>query len=169
MFVNAIVRFVGHGDAFLLSPFHLEDKAYAVCALGLHSVRHLWRSDTENARELVSSAASEAGVPVGFALAIARAETGFRNHAISSAGAMGMMQLMPETARSHGVLDPFDPEDNVRGAMRVLAELFQRYRGDGRRIAAAYNAGTGRVPRAGELELPAETRSYVGRVMRGAL
>jgi soluble lytic murein transglycosylase-like protein len=77
------------------------------------------------------------------------------------------MQLMPQTARSHGVIDPFDPKDNARGATRFLHELWTHYGGDRRRVAAAYNAGSGRVPRGrGEMRVPASTLGYAARVMR---
>lgn len=163
--VNAIVRYVGHGDAFLLSPARLPEKTYAVAALGLHSLRHVWSSHDEDPRALVAAAALEHGVPVSLALAIARTESGLKPHCISSTGAMGMMQLMPATALAHGVVDPFDPEDNARGAASFLRELSRRYGRDHARIAAAYNAGAGRVPRQGSLSgLPSETQTYVSRV-----
>ena len=163
--LNAIVRYVGHGDAFLLSVFHVPDKSYAVAVLGLHSVRHLWSTHDHDLRGLVAQAASAHDVPVGLALAIARNESGMRPHCISATGAMGLMQLMPATALAHGVIDPFDPEANAIGASCYLHELSQRYGGDAARIAAAYNAGAGRVPRAGALvALPEETRTYVSRV-----
>jgi soluble lytic murein transglycosylase-like protein len=165
--LNAVVRYVGHGDAFLFSVFRLPEKSYAVATLGLHSIKHLWSSHDEDPRVLVARAATEHGIPVELALSIARNESGLRPHCISATGAMGMMQLMPSTALAHGVVDPFDPADNAEGASCYLRELSQRYHGDSARIAAAYNAGAGRVPRTGELSgLPAETRVYVDRVAK---
>jgi soluble lytic murein transglycosylase-like protein len=75
------------------------------------------------------------------------------------------MQLMPQTARENGVLDPFDPQDNARGALSFIGTLWKRYRGDRMRIAAAYNAGPARVAQRGALRLPAETRGYAARVV----
>ncbi len=64
------------------------------------------------------------------------------------------------------MVDPFDPADNADGASCYLHELWQRYHGDSQRVAAAHNAGAGRVPRGGPLTgLPAETRAYVARVV----
>lgn len=164
--LNAIVRYVGHGDAFLFSVVRIPEKSYAVAALGLHSLTHLWNAHDEDPRVLVTAAALEHGVPVALALAIARTESGLQPHCISSTGAMGLMQLMPATALEHGVIDPFDPAQNALGASSFLRELSQHYSGDRARIAAAYNAGAGRVPRRGPLTgLPAETRVYVGRVL----
>jgi soluble lytic murein transglycosylase-like protein len=163
--LNAFVRYVGGGDAFLFSVSRLPEKSYAVAALALHSLTHVWDAHQEDPRALVAAAAIEHGVPVAFALAIARTESSWQPHCISSTGAMGLMQLMPATALEHGVVDPFDPAQNARGASSFLRELSQRYRGDRARMAAAYNAGAGRVPRRGPLDnLPAETRNYVGRV-----
>lgn len=164
--LNGIVRCVGHGDAWLLSVLHVPDKSYAVFSLGLHSVKHVWSSHDEDPRAIVMQAARSADVPSELALSIARTESSFAPHSISCTGAMGMMQLMPATALSHGVTDPFDPAQSAAGAMRFLHELLQRYHGDRVRTAAAYNAGAGRVPRAGPLDkLPNETRIYVSRVV----
>jgi soluble lytic murein transglycosylase-like protein len=164
--LNAFVRYVGGGDAFLFSVSRLPEKSYAVAALALHSLTHVWDAHEEDPREHVTAAALEHGVPVAFALAIARTESSWQPHCISSTGAMGLMQLMPATALAHGVIDPFHPAQNARGASSFLRELSQRYRGDRARMAAAYNAGAGRVPRRGPLDnLPAETRVYVSRVL----
>jgi len=165
--LNAIVRYVGHGDAALWSVRRLPEKSYAVAALGLHSLTHLWDGHDEDPRTLVAQAAIAHGVPVALALAIAKTESGLQPHCISSTGAMGLMQLMPATALEHGVIDPFDPAQNAHGASSFLRELSRRYSGDGRRVAAAYNAGAGRVPRRGPLSgLPAETQEYVRRVAK---
>ena len=163
--LNAVVRHVGHGDAFLLSVRRLPEKTYAVTALGLHALTHLWSSHDEDPRALVAAAALEQGVPVALAHAIARTESSLRPHCISATGAMGLMQLMPATALAHGVVDPFDPAQNARGACSFLRELSRRYGQDPVRIAAAYNAGAGRVPRqCSRAGLPPETQGSVGRV-----
>ncbi len=163
--LNAIVRYVGHGDAFFFSVFRLPEKSYAVAALGLHSLTHLWHAHDEDPRVLVAQAASAEGVPVSLALAVATTESGLRPHCISATGAMGLMQLMPATALAHSVVDPFDPAESARGGSCFLHELWRRYGGDAARVAAAYNAGAGRVPRRGPLVgLPAETQAYVARV-----
>ena len=163
--VNLAVRHIGGGDAFLLSVFFLPEKTQALALLALHGLRHAIDSHDDDPRVLVARAARAEGVPESLALSIAKAESGFRPHCISATGAMGMMQLMPATARAHGVVDPFHPADNARGAARFLRSLSRRYDGDVRRIAAAYNAGPGRVPRHGPLSLPGETEIYVARVM----
>jgi hypothetical protein len=163
--LNLAVRRYG-ADSNPLSVLRMPEKSLALLKLGLHSVKHLWSSDCDDTSPFVTQAAREEGVPVSFALAIAKAESGFRSHSISSTGAMGVMQLMPRTARNYGVFDPFDPEDNARGGARYLSELWKTYHGDRLRVASAYNAGSGGVPRRGPLHVPAETRSYAARVAR---
>ena len=163
--INYAVRRCG-GDPHPLSILRLSEKTFALARLGLHSVRHLWSDACEDTSGFVRAAARAEGIPVSFALAIARTESGFRSHSISSTGAMGVMQLMPATASRHGVIDPFDPQDNARGAARYLRTLWDRYRGDKRRVAAAYNAGEGRVPRRGQLRVPSSTLGYAAQVVK---
>ncbi|MEY4576479.1 MAG: hypothetical protein RL701_1182 [Pseudomonadota bacterium] len=163
--VNMSVRHFG-GDANPLAITRMAEKSSALARLGLHSLRHVWSNACDDTAPYVREAAKAEGIPVSFALAIARNESGFRSHVISSTGAMGVMQLMPATASRHGVWDPFDPEDNARGGARYLSALWKRYRGDRMRVAAAYNAGEGAVPRAGRMRVPGSTLSYAASVVR---
>ena len=163
--LNCTVRRFG-GDAHPLSVKRIPEKMQAIAMLGVHSVKHVWNDHCDDTAPFVVEAARERGIPVSFALSIARAESGFRSHVISSTGAMGIMQLMPETAREHGVSDPFDPQDNARGATAFIETLWKRYRGDRTRIAAAYNAGPGRVPTRGVMRVPSSTRAYAARVVK---
>lgn len=83
------------------------------------------------------------GLPSGLVEAVARAESGLNPLAVSPAGALGLMQLMPGTARALGVADPFDPAQNVEAGARYLRHLLDRFGGDLRLALAAYNAGPG--------------------------
>jgi soluble lytic murein transglycosylase-like protein len=94
--------------------------------------------------------------------AVIRHESNYDVQAVSHKGAMGLMQLMPETARSMGVVCPFDPRENVLGGARYLRRLRDRL-GSWPRALAAYHAGPRRVE---EGRIPAETRRYVTRVLR---
>lgn len=163
--INYAVRRCG-GDPHPLSVLRMSEKTSALARLALHSVRHLWSDACDDTSGFVREAARAEGIPVSFALAIARAESNFRSHSISSTGAMGVMQLMPATAARHGVLDPFNPEDNARGAARYLRALWDRYHGDRRRVAAAYNAGENLVPRRGQLRVPTSTLGYAAQVVK---
>ncbi|AMM24623.1 hypothetical protein AX767_09870 [Variovorax sp. PAMC 28711] len=112
------------------------------------------------------SAAQSVGIDPHLVRAVAWAESGFRADAVSPKGAMGVMQLMPATARQYGVDDPFDAAKSLEGGSRLLRDLLLRYDGDVPLALAAYNAGPGAVERAGR-NVPdyRETRAYVGRVM----
>jgi hypothetical protein len=163
--VNMAVRHYG-GDANPVSVLRLSEKSRALLLLSLHSVKHLWNSDCAETTGIIADAARAEGIPTSYALAIARNESGYRSHTISSTGAMGVMQLMPRTATQFGVSDPFDPGDNARGGARYLHALWRRYHGNKLRVAAAYNAGQGSVPLVGPMHVPATTLGYASRVVK---
>ena len=112
---------------------------------------------------IISSASRKYGVDVGLIRAVIKAESNFNPQAVSHAGARGLMQLMPATARSLGVSDSFDPEQNVMGGTRFLKDMLQRYNGDVDSALAAYNWGPGNVDKRPD-RLPRETRDYLARV-----
>lgn len=111
------------------------------------------------------AAARNAGVDEALVRAVAHAESGFDAAAVSPKGALGVMQLMPETARELGVRDPFAPAESIDAGARHLRGLLRRYRGDLELVAAAYNAGVGAVARHGGVPPYAETRDYIRRVL----
>lgn len=116
----------------------------------------------------ILAAANQYGIPPGIAMGLVKRESNFNQNAISPAGAIGLMQLMPGTARDLGI-DPRDVNQNIHGGMRYLSEQFKKY-GNWDMALAAYNAGPGRVDRvlAGNGVLPSETRNYVPAVMASA-
>jgi soluble lytic murein transglycosylase-like protein len=92
-------------------------------------------------------------------------ESSFDAHATSRVGAQGLMQLMPETAATLGVRNPYDPAQNVAGGTRYLRSLLDRFKGDTRLAVAAYNAGPNAVEKYGDVPPYAETKNYVQNVL----
>jgi soluble lytic murein transglycosylase-like protein len=115
-------------------------------------------------RAEVSAAAREFGVDEAVVRAIMHAESSFNPTALSRAGAQGLMQLMPATARRFGVVDSFDASQNIRGGVQYLSWLLKRYNGNITLAAAGYNAGEGAVDRYRGVPPYNETRRYVQRV-----
>jgi len=114
--------------------------------------------------DAISSASSEFGVDEALLRAVIHAESAFNPRALSVAGAQGLMQLIPGTARDMGVLDAFDANQNIRGGARYLALLLRNFNGNERLAAAAYNAGPGAVQKYNGVPPYDETQVYVERV-----
>mgnify|MGYP001770831184 FL=1 len=104
------------------------------------------------------------GLETEFILRIIEAESGGNPNAISPKGAIGLMQLMPETARALGVQNPYDPVQNVEAGVRYLRHLLDRF-GDRRLALAAYNAGPGAVQRYGAVPPFPETQRYLEKIL----
>ncbi|MBD3335974.1 MAG: transglycosylase SLT domain-containing protein [Candidatus Eisenbacteria bacterium] len=134
----------------------LEPNAYESSREGILRALKPWES-------LIQRAAEEARIAPNWIRAVVFCESSGRPEAVSSKGARGLMQLMPETAREMGVRDPFDPLQNLRGGAGYLKKLLLRF--DHPTLAlAAYHAGPGRVERSGGMPPIAGTRRYVNAV-----
>lgn len=116
-------------------------------------------------RPLIESAAQQAGVDPRLFDALVASESAYDPNARSRAGALGLSQLMPDTAKSLGVANPFDPMQNLRGGAQYLSQMLSRFGGDPRLALAAYNAGPGAVEKFGGIPPYSETQTYVNRVM----
>ena len=115
-------------------------------------------------RDAIDRIAAQHDIDAALVRAVIHAESAFNPQARSSAGAQGLMQLMPQTAAELGVGNPFDAEQNIDGGARYLAGLLQRYDQDVRLATAAYNAGPGAVQEYGGIPPYAETQAYVKRI-----
>jgi soluble lytic murein transglycosylase-like protein len=114
----------------------------------------------------IRGAAARYQLPESLIRAVMHTESNYYPYAVSRAGAMGLMQLMPKTARSLGVAQAFDPAQNIYGGSRYLRLLANRYGGDMVLVLAAYNAGAGNVEKYGGVPPFEETRAYVRSVLR---
>jgi soluble lytic murein transglycosylase-like protein len=112
----------------------------------------------------IQQAAARHNVDPNLVRAVVKVESNFNPNAVSRKGAMGLMQLMPATARQLNVKNPFDPEQNVDAGVRHLKKLLESYGGDVRLTLAAYNAGAGAVARSSGVPRYAETQNYVRRI-----
>ncbi len=116
--------------------------------------------------EVVGSASHRYHLDPDLVNSVIRAESGFNPKAVSRKGAVGLMQLEPQTAAHLGVADPFDPGANVDGGTRYLRELLVRYNFDLIKALAAYNAGPRRVEQYHGVPPYYETQAYVGKIVR---
>jgi soluble lytic murein transglycosylase-like protein len=114
--------------------------------------------------DLIRQNAERHGVSADLVRAVIQAESNFNRYAVSPKGAMGLMQLMPATARDLGVRDPFHPGENIRGGVAYLAGLLTRFNQDVERALAAYNAGAARVDQYNGVPPYRETQNYVKKI-----
>ena len=113
---------------------------------------------------IIDKVASEHGVPPKLVAAVIKVESAYQERARSRKGAMGLMQLMPQTARQYAVSNPYEPESNIEGGIKYLKSLLDRY--ELRLALAAYNAGEGAVKRFNGIPPYPETQKYVADILK---
>jgi soluble lytic murein transglycosylase-like protein len=124
------------------------------------------QEDIEKYANIITTASKAYGVDASLVHAVISAESAYNRYAVSRTGAMGLMQLMPDTARRYGVQNMMDPTENIHGGVRYLRDLLAMFKGRVDLAIAAYNAGENAVVRYGHKIPPyAETRHYVPKVL----
>lgn len=121
---------------------------------------------TNHYDDLITEASKSHGVSFSLLKALIKIESDFNPRAISSAGAMGLMQIMPENIRALNIKDPFDPWENIMGGARYLKQLIRRFDGKLPMALAAYNAGPNTVDRYKRIPPFKETEDFVEKVMK---
>ena len=131
-------------------------------AIGSVSEKNNYKGDFNG---IIDFAAKKYNINSSIIKAVIKAESNFSPSVESSAGAKGLMQLMPDTARSLGVEDVFDPAENIEGGVKYLKEMLEKFGGDLELALAAYNAGPGNVVKYGGIPPFEETENYVNKIM----
>lgn len=172
---NAMTGKDGSLDGLNLGNIDLKDIGYGggeKLVSNLKSITSNIKSDNPKLDEIVGRISRKFGVDKDLIMSVIKQESSFQPNCVSEAGAMGLMQLMPGTAREMGVTNPYDIEQNINGGTKYLRGLLDMY-GNSKELAlAAYNAGSGTLQNRGvkdksDIEkLPYETRDYVKKVMK---
>lgn len=161
---GSIVRLYSHGGVTELPAqqvmrFEADEEAPPAAVEVLH---------VPTTEELIAAAAKRNGLPAEFVKSVVAAESAFRADAVSPKGAIGLMQLMPSTARDYGA-NPADPRQNIEAGTQYLRDLLVKYQHDDHQVLralAAYNAGPGTVDRYHGVPPYQETIDYITRVLR---
>ena len=147
-----------------VSQYYGRDSVQSANAKILQANSHGHQSSPEEIDQSIVMAAARHNVDPNLVRAVIKVESNFNSNAVSRKGAMGLMQLMPKTARELKVKNPFDPEQNADAGVRHLKYLLEKYNGDVNLTLAAYNAGEGAVRRSAGVPHIAETQDYVRRI-----
>jgi len=154
------------GGAIVLSDFRSAEAPSVLIDAPRDDARAIAPAPATDIKAIVHEVAASEQVSPHLLEAVIAVESGYNPRAVSPKGAQGLMQLMPATASRFGVVDPFDPRENVRAGARYLKQLLELFGGELRLALAAYNAGEHAVIRSGHRIPPyAETQRYVPRVL----
>ena len=155
------------GDLISNPSTRVNAQIYSGKAEGLYGKTDY--TDKSNIKKLISRVSFKHGVDEKLVNALVNQESGFNPNAKSKVGAMGLMQLMPETAKGLGVTNPMDPEQNVEGGVKYLKSMLDKYNGNIILALAAYNAGPGAVDKYEGVPPYKETQNYVRSILSAYL
>jgi len=155
---------VSQGFAQGVTQYYGHDSVQSANAKILAANARGHQATQEEVDSSIVMAAARHNVDPNLVRAVIKVESNFNSNAVSRKGAMGLMQLMPSTARELKVRNPFDPDQNVDAGVRHLKQLLENYGGDVNLTLAAYNAGSGAVARSAGVPRYAETQNYVRRI-----
>jgi soluble lytic murein transglycosylase-like protein len=147
-----------------VSQFYGHESVQSANAKILEANSHGHQASPEEIDDSIVMAAARHNVDPNLVRAVVKVESNFNSNAVSRKGAMGLMQLMPKTARELKVKNPFDPQQNVDAGVRHLKYLLENYNGDVNLTLAAYNAGEGAVRRSAGVPHYSETQDYVRKI-----
>jgi len=162
--VNAASMQAARSAAAEVSQYFGHDSVQSANARIMAANSRSQRATPEEVDASIVMAAARHNVDPNLVRAVIKVESNFNSNAVSRKGAMGLMQLMPATARELKVKNPFDPDQNVDAGVRHLKALLESYGGDVKLTLAAYNAGSGAVARSAGVPRFAETQDYVRRI-----
>jgi len=161
---NTVSMKAARSAAAEVSEYFVHDSVRSANAKIIEANSREHQASQEEIDQAITMAAARHNVDPNLVRAVIKVESNFNSNAVSRKGAMGLMQLMPATARSLKVQNPFDPEQNVDAGVRHLKQLLENYGGDVNLTLAAYNAGSGAVARSAGVPRYAETQNYVRRI-----
>jgi soluble lytic murein transglycosylase-like protein len=161
---NTVSMKAAQSAAAEVSEYFVHDSVKSANAKIIEANSRGHHASQDEIDEAITMAAARHNVDPNLVRAVVKVESNFNSNAVSRKGAMGLMQLMPATARSLKVQNPFDPEQNVDAGVRHLKQLLENYGGDVNLTLAAYNAGAGAVARSSGVPRYAETQNYVRRI-----
>jgi soluble lytic murein transglycosylase-like protein len=155
-----------HARVISRLPFTARPDSFGASSYAFARADRIWSGSTVDLERMIDETAQHYGVETALVHAVVRAESDFDHLAISSSGAQGLMQLMPETALEVGVRNAFQPRENLEGGVYYLRQLIDRFGGNLQLAIAGYNAGPGAVERFGGVPPYSETIEYLQRVFR---
>jgi soluble lytic murein transglycosylase-like protein len=161
---NAASMQAARSAAAEVSQYYVRESSQSANARIIAANARGHQASPEEIDASIVMAAARHNVDPNLVRAVVKVESNFNSNAVSRKGAMGLMQLMPSTARSLNVRNPFDPEQNVDAGVRHLKQLLENYGGDVNLTLAAYNAGAGAVARSAGVPRFPETQNYVRRI-----